>query len=138
MATRRDFIQLFAGASLATIVSGRGSWAVAKKLFETDPHAAMKARGLELYNIAGANLFPVYGSDGGLRADQVFYLVNRKTHRALGMNIGVEWNVPGDVAEYAASAVVDACRKFDECSAKVDFDGGAMPPAIRYKHKEIA
>ena len=48
----------------------------------------MKARGLEFFDVAGQTVFPVYGADGGLFVDQVFFLVDRKSLRAIGVTAG--------------------------------------------------
>jgi hypothetical protein len=134
MATLRQFLEGFAGASVAMVVAGSGKWAFSS--LKADPELMMKARGLEFYDVAGSTLFPVYGDSGGLMADQVFYLVDRKNLRALGVQLGLMRVPDGDVIRHARAAVIDACRRWDKESQNINPNGGSLPKAIRFPYQE--
>lgn len=138
MANRREFLEGFAKASVAAVVAGSGKWAFALPSFKADPALMMRARSLEFFDIAGSTLFPVYDPSGCLCADQVFYLMNRKSRMAIGVKLGPTKVPNGDILAHARGAVIQACRDWDKHASKVDFNGGPLPEAIRYEYKEIA
>lgn len=136
MATRRDFIKLLTGATLTGIVAGRGIWAQAVPIFQQDPHAALKAASLELYDVDGITVFPVYGADGGLCTKQAFYVIDRKSKRALGMYLNPMTTT--DPINYSASAIRDAIKRFDEHSWPINLNGGSLGEPIEFDYKERA
>lgn len=79
--------------------------------------------GIELYEIGGQTVFPVYGASGGLCTSYAAYFCDIK--RSLASSMEFRYN---DTADEVKREIATALKNFET----VDFNGGALPRRRRF------
>lgn len=137
MATRREFIELLMGATVAGVVAANvPNWNFVVPAAPVDAETLLKSKGIEFLEIAGQRVFPLYAMSGGLHSDQMFYLYRRYHERlmVLGVRVGME-NIHNDPATHAREAVLFGIREFEEHAQKVDPLGDDMGIGLKYEER---